>query len=214
MLEAWIAQHGKKRLSMHPISVFDTGWQPEILSPIAQLPGRLYDYSILFTQKICTFWRLVLECFHKQKTTKITLNLLKIIEMHLNSSSQCIQLAMQQVNKQEKKQLRQREKFKFVCTQLWDSNSWPSAYTLSVVPAHHYVLHRIYVNLLCMCRLFLASTIYDCINMYTIAHGQGYSSSRAGGKKITDVSEQQYRWKLSELKTHTEKALWFSKRSD
>ncbi|CAB3978408.1 Hypothetical predicted protein [Paramuricea clavata] len=32
-----------------------------------------------------------------------------------------------------------------------------------------------------------------------------------GGKKITDVSERQQRRKLSELKTHTEKALWFSK---
>jgi hypothetical protein len=40
--------------------------------------------------------------FHKQKTTKFTLNFPKIIEMHLNSSSQCIQLAMRQVNKQEK----------------------------------------------------------------------------------------------------------------
>jgi transcription initiation factor TFIID subunit TAF12 len=34
--------------------------------------------------------------------------------MHLNSSSQCIQLAVRQVNKREKTQLRQREKFKFV----------------------------------------------------------------------------------------------------
>ena len=61
------------------------------------------------------FWRLVLECFYKQKTTKITLNFPKIIEMHLNSSSQCLQLAMRQANKREKKQLRQREKIKFVC---------------------------------------------------------------------------------------------------
>jgi hypothetical protein len=51
--------------------------------------------------------------FHKQKTTKITLNFPKIIEMHLNSSSQCIQLAMRQVNKREKK-LRQREKLRII----------------------------------------------------------------------------------------------------
>ena len=31
------------------------------------------------------------------------------------------------------------------------------------------------------------------------------------GKKITEVSDRQQRRKLSELKTHTEKALWFSK---
>jgi hypothetical protein len=35
---------------------------------------------------------MVLECFHKQKTTKITVNFPKIVELHLNSSSQCIQL--------------------------------------------------------------------------------------------------------------------------
>jgi hypothetical protein len=52
--------------------------------------------------------------FHKQKTTKITLNFPKIIEMHLNSSSQCIQLAMRQVNKREKTQLRQREKLRTI----------------------------------------------------------------------------------------------------
>jgi hypothetical protein len=78
------------------------------------LGTRLY-YSILFVQKMRAFRRLVLECFYKQKTTKITLNFPKIIEMHLNSSSQCTQLAMRQANKREKKQLRQREKFKFVC---------------------------------------------------------------------------------------------------
>jgi hypothetical protein len=52
--------------------------------------------------------------FHKQKTTKITLNFPKIIEMDLNSSSQCIQLAMRQVNKREKKHLRQREKLRTI----------------------------------------------------------------------------------------------------
>jgi hypothetical protein len=51
--------------------------------------------------------------FHKQKTTKITLNFPKIIEMHINSSSQCIQLAMRQLNKREKK-LRQREKLRII----------------------------------------------------------------------------------------------------
>jgi hypothetical protein len=98
----------------HPISAFDAGWQLEILSLIARLPAGLY-YSILFVQKMRAFRRLVLECFYKQKTTKITLNFQKIIEMQLNSSSQCKQLAMRQANKREKKQLRQREKFKFVC---------------------------------------------------------------------------------------------------
>jgi hypothetical protein len=103
----------------HPISAFDAGWQPEILSPIARLPAGLY-YSILFVQKMRAFRRLVLECFYKQKTTKITLNFPKIIEMQLNSSSQCIQLAMRQANKREKNQLRQREKFKFRLRSLWD----------------------------------------------------------------------------------------------
>ena len=54
--------------------------------------------SILFVQKMRAFRRLVLECFHKQKITKITVNFPQIIELHLNSSSQCIQLAMRQVN--------------------------------------------------------------------------------------------------------------------
>jgi hypothetical protein len=70
------------------------------LAPIARLPAGLY-YRILFVQKMRAFWRLVLERFHKQKTTKITVNFPKIIEMHLNSSSQCIQLAMRQVNNEK-----------------------------------------------------------------------------------------------------------------
>ena len=75
--------------------------------------------------------------FHKQKTTKITLNFPKIIELHLNSSSQCIQLAMRQVNKREKKQLRQREKLRIIRVH-------------SELRTHdrHHVLHGKYVNFL------------------------------------------------------------------
>jgi hypothetical protein len=52
------------------------------------------------------------ECFHilKQKTTKITVNFPKIIKLHLNSSSQCIQLAMRQVNKREKNPIMAKRK--------------------------------------------------------------------------------------------------------
>jgi uncharacterized membrane protein len=129
-----------------------------------------FYYSILFVQKMCAFRRLVLECFHQQKTTKITLNFPKIIEMHLNSSSQCIQLAMRQVNRQGKNNYgKEKNSNLFVLT--LGSNSQPSAYALSVVP--------VVVNLLYIYRLFLASVIYDCINTYTIVLGQGYSSSRA-----------------------------------
>ena len=127
---------------------------------------------------MCAFWRLVLECFHKQKTTKITLNFPKIIEMHLNSSSQCIQLAMRQVNKREKN-IDGEEKNSNMFALTLGLNSRPSAYTLSVGPAHNHVLHRKYVNLWYIYRLFLAGGIYDCVNTYTIVHGQGYSSSRA-----------------------------------
>ena len=35
----------------HPISTFDVGWQPEILSPIARLPAGLY-YSIRSAQNM------------------------------------------------------------------------------------------------------------------------------------------------------------------
>ena len=31
-------------------------------------------YSIIFVHKMRAFWRLVLECFHKQKTTEISLS--------------------------------------------------------------------------------------------------------------------------------------------
>ena len=40
----------------HPISTFDVGWQPEILSPIARLPAGLY-YSILSPQNMRAFQR-------------------------------------------------------------------------------------------------------------------------------------------------------------
>ena len=107
----------------------------------------LRAWSILFVQKMRAFRRLVLECFYKQKTTKITLNFPKIIEMHLNSSSQCIQLAMRQANKREKNQLRQREKFKFVCAHSGIEPT-PLAYNLGFVPAYHHVLHG---NMLIYC---------------------------------------------------------------
>ena len=38
-------------LILHPISTFDVGWQPEILSPIARLPAGLY-YSIRSAQNM------------------------------------------------------------------------------------------------------------------------------------------------------------------
>jgi hypothetical protein len=34
-------------LSLHPISAFDAGWQPEILSPIARLPSRVVLWKLL-----------------------------------------------------------------------------------------------------------------------------------------------------------------------
>jgi hypothetical protein len=67
-----------------PVSAFDADWQPEILSPIARLPARLY-YSALFVEKVRAFRILVLECFHNQKPP-----------------TQCIQLVMRQVNKRGK----------------------------------------------------------------------------------------------------------------
>jgi hypothetical protein len=59
-----------RMLAHHPISAFDAGWQPEILSPIARLPAGLY-YSILFVQKMRAFRRLVLECFISRKPPKL-----------------------------------------------------------------------------------------------------------------------------------------------
>ena len=35
----------------HPISTFDVGWQPEILSPIARLPAGLYSLSFIYLEK-------------------------------------------------------------------------------------------------------------------------------------------------------------------
>ena len=40
-----------RSLLYHPISTFDVGWQPEILSPIARLPAGLY-YSIRSAQNM------------------------------------------------------------------------------------------------------------------------------------------------------------------
>jgi hypothetical protein len=55
---------------------------------------------------------------------------------------------MQQVNKREKTQLQQREKFKFVRAHSGIELTTPSIPSLNVVPAHHHALHGIYVNLL------------------------------------------------------------------
>jgi hypothetical protein len=114
------------------------------------------------------FRRLVLECFYKQKTTKITLNFPKIIEMHLNSSSQCIQLAMRQANKREKNNYgKEKNSNSFALT--LGLNPRPLAYNLSFVPEKYAenMLHGKYVNLLYIYRLFLASAIYDCVPLYT-----------------------------------------------
>ena len=163
---------------IHPISAFDAGWQPESLSLIARLPAELY-YSILFIQKMCAFRRLVLECFHKQKTTKITLHFPKIIEIHLNSSSQCIQLGMRQVNKREKNTIMAKRKIQICSRSLWDRTHDPQ-HSLWVLFAHATTPYTEYMlNLLYIYRLFLASAIYDCVNTYTIVHVQGYSSSGA-----------------------------------
>jgi hypothetical protein len=42
------------------------------------------------------------------------------------------------------------------------------AYTVCLIPARHHTLRTIYVNLLYINMLFLATAIYDCVNMYTI----------------------------------------------
>jgi hypothetical protein len=51
--------------------------------------------------------------FHKQKTTEITLIFPKIIEMHLIHLMHIASYATG--TKREKKEFRQKEKFKFVC---------------------------------------------------------------------------------------------------
>ena len=73
----------------------------------------------------------------------------------------CIQLAMRQANKREKK----TNSNSFALT--LGLNPRPLAYNLSFVPAYHHVLHGKYVNLLYIYRLFLASAIYDCVPLYT-----------------------------------------------
>ena len=70
----------------HPISTFDVGWQPEILSPIARLPAGLYSFNgcttVYCRLKICAHFRgLVLEYF-------LTKN--------------CLELSIFEVNEQEK----------------------------------------------------------------------------------------------------------------
>ena len=50
----------------HPISTFDVGWQPEILSPIARLPAGLY-YSILSPQNMRAFQRTGSRIFSNEK---------------------------------------------------------------------------------------------------------------------------------------------------
>ena len=80
---------------------------------------------------------------------------------------------MRQVNKREKKNYG-KEKYSNSFALTLGLNSQPSAFALSVVPARHHALHGIYVNL-----LYIYSAIYDCVNTYTIVHGQGYSNSRA-----------------------------------
>ena len=52
--------------SWHPISTFDVGWQPEILSPIARLPAGLY-YSILSPQNMRAFQRTGSRLFSNEK---------------------------------------------------------------------------------------------------------------------------------------------------
>ena len=49
-----------------PISTFDVGWQPEILSPIARLPAGLC-YSILSPQNMRAFQRTGSRIFRNEK---------------------------------------------------------------------------------------------------------------------------------------------------
>ena len=79
----------------HPISTFDVGWQPEILSPIARLPAGLYSFNgcttVYCRLKICAHFRgLVLEYF-------LTKN--------------CLELSIFEVNEQEKNNRRQKFRF-------------------------------------------------------------------------------------------------------
>jgi hypothetical protein len=90
---------------VHPISAFDAGCQPEILSPIARLPAGLY-YSILFVQKMRAFRRLVLECIQL-------------------CYAQCIQLAMRQANKREKNPIMAKRKIIIRLRSLWDWTHHP-----------------------------------------------------------------------------------------
>ena len=56
--------------TIHPISTFDVGWQPEILSPIARLPAGLY-YSILSPQNMRAFQRTGSRIFSNEKLPQL-----------------------------------------------------------------------------------------------------------------------------------------------
>jgi hypothetical protein len=93
-------------------------------------------------------------------------------------------VAMGQVNKREKNPITTKRKIENYCVhseiRTHDLRASTScAFTLYVIPARHHTLLAIYVNLLYINMLFIATAIYDCVNMYTIVHGQGYNSSRA-----------------------------------
>ena len=55
---------------MHPISTFDVGWQPEILSPIARLPAGLY-YSIRSAQNMRAYQGTGSRIFSDEKLPKL-----------------------------------------------------------------------------------------------------------------------------------------------
>ena len=57
-------------LYLHLISMFDVGWQPEILSLIARLPAGLY-YSILLPQNMRAFQGTGSKIFSNEKLPKL-----------------------------------------------------------------------------------------------------------------------------------------------
>ena len=60
----------KSMLILHPISTFDVGWQPEILSPIARLAAGLY-YNILSPQNMREFQRTGSRIFSNKKLPQL-----------------------------------------------------------------------------------------------------------------------------------------------
>ena len=146
---------------IHPISVFDAPADSRKFCLL--LLGCTTVYYPF--KKCCAFWRLVLECFHKQKTTKITLNSSNcakfIFPMHTASYATG-------KSTREKPITAKRKVENYFCS-LWESNLQPSAYTLSVIPICHHILHGILMLIYC---------IYIRVH-YLILHGQWYSSSRA-----------------------------------